>query len=434
MRTGDSGADAFHKGRSHEADGKYRTARLCYREAAEAGHRAAAVVLGDVLASEAVTGPDELTDVWLGEPWALEPAEKWWQRGIGGLDAGSARELGRQLDWDPDLVATEHGLRVAYEAGDVQAGYWLAALLEERGSFQDRGLFDDDDGWLREAGQLVDALWSRTSHTAGAIRRRSASRWYPTWLLRRDVSSGRVPWGIDSRAVRTNVYAMGRRVRRGQTAGSFPRDYPIRFLRRARDGGDLEATFLLGMLGDEPETEACLRSAAEAGHRQAAFELGAIRAESADHEGAAHWFGRAAQAGHPGASFQLAWQWCATDPPAAEAACRKAARAGNLRAGALLRVLARGSGTPAPNGSRDDRVAELLAAWDELSGLAPAPDRCVDFLSERSGLPRADIARAHQVRDQCAHPAGDGSPSAYELDIALTTAAALHKRMGLDST
>src|SRR5262249_46715976 len=121
-RAGDAatrGADAFHRGRTCEVEGELETARRWYREAAEAGHRAAAVVLGGLRASESGAGGGEVGGGWLGDPGARDPAEMWWQRGIRGLDAGSARELGRLLDWDLELVETEHRLRVAYEAGDA---------------------------------------------------------------------------------------------------------------------------------------------------------------------------------------------------------------------------------------------------------------------------------------------------------------------------
>ena len=392
---GRDGGRAFDRGRALEADGEHQAARRCYREAAESGHRAAAVLLGGLLASGSVSTVDELA-----AEWPVESAEKWWQRGIEGLDAGSARELGRLLDWDPELVETEHGLRVAYEAGDVEAGYWLAALLEERGSRDDRGYLHGD-GWLREAGELLEDVWSRTSRTARSIRRRFARWWYPSRRL--------------------HAYALVRGRHRGSPAGEYPR----RLLEREHGRGKLEATFLLGLLGGPHEAEEWLRTAAEAGHRQAAFELGARRADARDGEGAVTWFRRAAGAGHPGAAFDLAFELCTTDRAAAEAECRKAARSGNLRAAALLRVLERGG----PPEQRDARATELLAAWAEVSGLAPNPDRCVDYLTERSGLPRADIARTRKVRDQCAHPAEQGRPTSYELDIALTTARALREQI-----
>jgi len=250
-RTGDTearGADAFYRGRTHEAEGDLGAAQHRYREAAEAGHRAAAVVLGGLLASESVASVDELVDVWLGNPRRLEPAEQWWRRGIRGLDAGSARQLGGLLDWDPEVVETEHRLRVAYEAGDAMAGYRLASLLEERGSLQERGFFGKDRGWLSEAGDLFDTVREQTRHTAEAIDRRYGSWWYPGWRLRQVVSSGRTPWGIDSHAFRTHGYALARCKRRLSTEWPMPEGYLRRRLEREHDRGDIEATFLRGVL------------------------------------------------------------------------------------------------------------------------------------------------------------------------------------------
>jgi TPR repeat protein len=434
------GADAFHRGRTYEAEGDLKTARRWYREAAEAGHRAAAVTLGGLLASEVVASVDELDDVWRGTSWALDPAEEWWQRGIHGLNARSARELGRLLDWDPELVETEHRLRVAYETGDAMAGYRLARLIEERGSLLDRGYSAEGEGWLNEADTLMDSVSAQTRPAAMALYRKLHGRWFPGWRLRRFLSSGQVPIGIDAHAVRTHCWTLVHCQRRHST-GRWPlQEAQLRQrLEREHEGGDIEATFLLGVLERESDrreahgADRWLRSAAEAGHRQAAFEVGTIRAYSGDGQGAVYWFRRAAEAGHPGAAFELALELCTTDRAAAETECRKAARAGQLHAAALLRILQRGpaAAEPVDDGSGNGRIAELLTAWDELSGLAPEPDRCVDYLAKRSGLPRADVARVRRVRNQCAHPAKHGWPASYEIDIALTTARALRRQMAM---
>lgn len=434
-----TGVDAFHRGQAHEAEGDPKTALRWYREAAEAGHRAAAVVLGSLLASEPVAGVDELDDVWRDTYWVLDPAEEWWQRGISGLNARSARELGRLLEWDPELVETENQLRVAYEMGDAMAGYRLARLLEERGCLLDRG--DYDKRWLSEANNLMDSVSARTRPAARALYSKLHGRWFPGWRLQRFLSSGQVPFGVDAHAVHTHCWTLAHRKRRHST-----RDWPLeeaelrQRLEREQGGGELEATFLLGILeldwsyrkADGPER--WLRSAAEAGHRQAAFELGAIRANSGDVQGAVYWFKRASEAGHPGAAFELAREFCTTDRSAAEAECRKAARAGQLHAAALLRILQHGPAAAEPvedDSSRDGRIVELLSSWDTLSSLAPEPDHCVDYLAKQSGLPRADVARLRKVRNRCAHPAERGWPSPYEIDIALTTARALRHRMAL---
>jgi len=158
-----------------------------------------------------------------------------------------------------------------------------------------------------------------------------------------------------------------------------------------------------------------------------------IRASAQDSQGAVYWFRQAAEAGHPGGTYQLAWELCFTDRSAAESECRNAARAGQLRAAALLRVLQRGPRVAEPFdvGSRDGRITELLASWDELSALASEPDNCIDYLTERSSLPRADVARVRRVRNQCAHPAERGWPTSYEIEIVLTTVRALRHRVGL---
>jgi hypothetical protein len=117
---------------------------------------------------------DELDDVWRGTSW-LHPAEEWWQRGIRVLNARSARELGRLLDWDPGLGETEHRLRVAYETGDTMAGYRLARLIEERGSLLDRGDFAKSEGWLNEADNLMDSVSGQTRPAAMALYRSSTA-------------------------------------------------------------------------------------------------------------------------------------------------------------------------------------------------------------------------------------------------------------------
>jgi hypothetical protein len=159
--------------------------------------------------------------------------------------------------------------------------------------------------------------------------------------------------------------------------------------------------------------------AAEDGHRQAAFELG--------------WYEQAADAGHPGAAYEMAWTAVdAGDWAAAEAACLRAARGGHLLAAALLRILQRDRTVTerVESVSGDRRVVELLAVWDELSSLAPEPDRCIDYFAGRSGLPRADVERVRRVRNQCAHPAERGWPSSHDIGLALTTAAELRRRVG----
>src|SRR5262249_7597890 len=121
------------------------------------------------------------------------------------------------------------------------------------------------------------------------------------------------------------------------------------------------------------------------------------------------------------------------DRSAAETECRKAAMAGHLHATALLRVLERGPrvADPVRDSLRDSQIAELLASWDELSGLAPEPDHCIDYLAQRSDLPRSDIARVRRVRNQCAHPVERGWPTSYEIEIALAIASVLRRQIGL---
>ena len=429
-RAGDTeqpGGDGFHRGRKCETEGDLKTAQRWYREAAEAGHRAAAIALGGLLASESIASEDELVDdEWRDKTRELKRAKKWWQRGVRGLDASSAQELGQLLDWDPELVETEHRLRVAYEAGDTMAGYWLARLLEERSSLDDRK-------WRKEAADLFDTVSEQTRHAAVAIHRRFGSWWYPGWRLRQLLSSGRVPWGIDAHTLRTHCYALARRQRLHSAERPLRNGYLTRLLEREHEG-ETEAAFLLGVLelaGKVDEAESWLRLAAGAGHRQAAFELGVIRADEDDDQGAVHWFRRAAEEGHPGGAYELARALRTTDRSAAATECRKAAKAGHLRAAALLRILESSprAADPVRDGSRDSRITELLASWDELSGLAPEPDHCVDYLAERSGLPRADVAKLRRVRNQCAHPADRGWPTSYEIDIALTTAKALQRRI-----
>lgn len=118
---------------------------------------------------------------------------------------------------------------------------------------------------------------------------------------------------------------------------------------------------------------------------------------------------------------------------AAEAECRKAARAGHFRASALLRLLPH---VPEPvvagragGESPEARITELIALWDTVSGLTPDPDNCVDHLAARTGLPREDIDRVRRVRNRCAHPAERGWPTGYEVDLALTIAAELQRRV-----
>jgi hypothetical protein len=121
----------------------------------------------------------------------------------------------------------------------------------------------------------------------------------------------------------------------------------------------------------------------------------------------------------------------ADDWATAERECRRAVPGGHLRAAALLRILQREPKVTEREDEfpEDRRIVELLAVWDGLSGLAPDPDRCIDYLADRSWIPRADVERVRKVRNQCAHPAERGWPSSYELDLALTTAAELRRRV-----
>jgi hypothetical protein len=75
------------------------------------------------------------------------------------------------------------------------------------------------------------------------------------------------------------------------------------------------------------------------------------------------------------------------------------------------------------------QVTALLLLWDRLSSLAPNPDRCVEYLASRGGLPKSDAERLRTVRNRCAHPAGRGWPSSYELAMALATGRELERRL-----
>ncbi|GAA4237944.1 hypothetical protein GCM10022254_51840 [Actinomadura meridiana] len=408
------GVDMFRRAQSYEAQGDLENAKRCYREAAESGHRAAAVVLGVLLASAPVASVDELFQKWMASDEVLRPAMKWWRSGIRGMNASFARELGQLLGWDPKVVETEHGLRAAFEAGDPLAGYQLARLLQERASLYDRdGFLRGARGWLREVNDLFDTLSEQTGPNARPTG--FGSRWSP-----------------HKRRLRDQIYCYV--LACSGKPSSLPSRYVPQRLEWEHGNGDVEATFLLGVSAfypSEGQAERWFRTAAEAGHKQAAFELGAIRASSQDHEGADYWFRRAADAGHPGAAYQVAWDLCEKDPSAAEIQCGKAARAGSLQAAALLRVLQRIPRAAKSTGDRpsDSRVAQLLSAWDELSGLAPEADRCIDYLTEKSGLPRSDIIRVRQVRNQCAHPVAQGWPAQHEIDIALAIAEVLRKQI-----
>jgi hypothetical protein len=57
---------AFELGRSHEANGDLEAAQHCYLEAADFGHRAAAAVLGVLLAAKSVVNDVELRAAWWG--------------------------------------------------------------------------------------------------------------------------------------------------------------------------------------------------------------------------------------------------------------------------------------------------------------------------------------------------------------------------------
>jgi TPR repeat protein len=124
---------------------------------------------------------------------------------------------------------------------------------------------------------------------------------------------------VDAVALRAHGYAL---IRCGDFGSADPRRaYFRRRLEQEHQAGDAEATFLLGMLElattfasvHMDDAEPWFRSAANAGHRQAAFELGVVRAGSADEDGALYWYRRAAEAGHPGAAYELAWALRATD-------------------------------------------------------------------------------------------------------------------------
>jgi hypothetical protein len=179
----------------------------------------------------------------VGLPDLLRPAEESWRRAFRGIDSASARKVGQLLEWDREYVEREYQLRVAYEAGDPMAGYWLGRLLEERGSRDER-----EYGWLKEADALYEAVLRQTDRVGRAISRRAGSRWYPGWRLRQVLWTGRVPWGIDAHALRARIHAAVRRKRAYQLDGWIERHASPR-LEREHAAGDIEAMFLLGILG-----------------------------------------------------------------------------------------------------------------------------------------------------------------------------------------
>ncbi|MEV3921141.1 tetratricopeptide repeat protein [Actinomadura coerulea] len=366
-----------------------------------------------LLIAQSAPDPSEPFRAWCVATSPLEQVEELWRRAFRGIDPGAARQVGQVIGWDRERIETEYRLRIDYEAGDPLAGYWLGRLLEERCGDLDRR---SAPGWLEHADELYDSVLITTDRVSRAINYRASSFWYPGWRVRQVLETGRAPWGINVHALQARVYAAvrGKRLHKLYWVEPHVRSR----LEWAQAAGDIEATFLLGILGlatQRDDARRWFRLAAENGHRQAAFELGMYE--------------EAANAGHPGAAYELACKAARVDDLAtAEAECRRAARGGHLRAAALLRFLQSEPITEKDQDARmDRRISELLVAWDQLSGMAPEPDRCIDFLATRSGLPRADIERMRRVRNRCAHPVEHGWPSSYELDLALTTAASLRR-------
>ncbi len=74
-------------------------------------------------------------------------------------------------------------------------------------------------------------------------------------------------------------------------------------------------------------------------------------------------------------------------------------------------------------------IHELLEIWDLVARLAPDPSLAVRFLADQSKLAPFDVDRVRRVRNQCAHPGDQGWPQQYDLDMALTTARELRRRL-----
>lgn len=77
-------------------------------------------------------------------------------------------------------------------------------------------------------------------------------------------------------------------------------------------------------------------------------------------------------------------------------------------------------------------IRELLESWDLVGRLAPDPGLAVRFLADQSRLAPFDVDRVRRVRNQCAHPVDQGWPQRYDLDMALTTARELRRRLKAD--
>lgn len=72
---------------------------------------------------------------------------------------------------------------------------------------------------------------------------------------------------------------------------------------------------------------------------------------------------------------------------------------------------------------------KVKSLWESLDKLSPNPERTVEFLADQGKLPKSDIHRLRKVRNRLAHPDGSPWPTHYDIDMALTTAYELHRRI-----
>jgi hypothetical protein len=73
--------------------------------------------------------------------------------------------------------------------------------------------------------------------------------------------------------------------------------------------------------------------------------------------------------------------------------------------------------------------AWLIASWDRIRMSAPVPERCVNYLAQRTGLSRARIDQVRRMRNICAHPAEHGLPERAAYAAAQETTRELLRRL-----
>ncbi|MEU3451633.1 tetratricopeptide repeat protein [Streptomyces thermolilacinus] len=236
----------------------------------------------------------------------LADDEEWLRQAADAGHPAAAADLGRALADRGEAREAEPYLEKAAEAGDARAATLLGRLLRDRAARLLCAAAEAGDG--EAACELGDLAFGSGDDDA-------AFRWYTRALkaghgpAARGMAALHRSWGEEvlddlwlARAIDT-LDASGPVVRERRRART--EHQAMRFLARHAEEGSAHHYTLLAVLVEQSKgPEAALdlyREAFEAGDPHAAFRLARLLEREGDEEGAAHWMRKAADAGHPGA-------------------------------------------------------------------------------------------------------------------------------------